>query len=136
MLWSTLNFPRRELYPSQQIQRTGDLALTTLFGMALNWDLWGGELKAAGTILEALASRYGGECVTSGYILRSQISVQFFLDMLKYKSRRLNYGTKTRNKIQSNSIRRVAIFSSEILLYMLLSSLSDPNHRYSCIARA
>jgi hypothetical protein len=33
---------------------------------------------------------------------------------------------KTRNKIQSNSIRRVAIFSSEILLAMLLSSLSNP----------
>jgi hypothetical protein len=52
-----------DLYPSQHFQRTGDLPLTTLFGMVLNWDLWGGELKATSTILEALASRYGGECV-------------------------------------------------------------------------
>jgi hypothetical protein len=115
-----------DLYPSQQIQRTGDLALTTVFGMALNWDLWGRDLKAASSILEALASRYGGECVTSGYILRSQISVQFFLDTLKYKLRRLSNGMNARDEMQSNSLRRVAVSSSEILQAMLLSSLSNP----------
>jgi hypothetical protein len=60
------------------------VALTTLFGMALNWDLWGGQSKAASPILEALASRYGRECVASGYILHSQTSVQSILPSSLY----------------------------------------------------
>jgi hypothetical protein len=114
-----------DLFPSLQIQRTGDLALTAVFGMALDWDLWGRDLKAACCMMDALASRYGGECVTSGYILRSQVSVQFFLDTLKYKLQKLSNVTKARDDAQNHYLRRICISSAEILQAMLLSSLSN-----------
>ncbi|KAG7359446.1 Beige/BEACH domain containing protein [Nitzschia inconspicua] len=115
-----------DLYPSLQIQRTSDLALTAVFGMALDWDLWGRDLKAASKMMEAFANRYGGECVTSGYILRSQVSVQFFLDTLKYKLQRLTNGTKARDEQHHKYLRHICISSADILLAMLLSSLSNP----------
>ena len=117
-----------ELYPSFQIQRTSDLALSAVFGMALDWDLWGRDLRASSKILEALAARYGGECVTSGYILRSQISVQYFLDTLKYKLQKVgnSVGNFKRRQPRQDDLRRISVACATILQAMLLSSLSNP----------
>ncbi|KAL3924923.1 MAG: hypothetical protein SGILL_000744 [Bacillariaceae sp.] len=117
-----------DLYPSIQIQRTSDLALTTAFGMALDWDLWGRDLSATSIMLEALASRYGGECVTSGYIFRSQISVQYYLDTLRYKLQKIG-GSGVTGKVQETQnehLRRISNACASILQAMLLSSLSNP----------
>ena len=107
-----------DLDPSQQIQRTSDLALTALFGIGLDWELWGRDLPAAAIIVECLAERYGGSCVTAGYILRSQISVQYFLDTLKHPLQ------KARNN-DSGSLERIANACAKLLQAMLLSSLSN-----------
>ncbi len=119
-----------ELDPSSQIQRTSDLALTAVFGMALDWDLWGTDVYAISQIMEALAIRYGGNCVTSGYILRSQISVQYFLDTLRYKLQK----KKNNNNGSTNSndkhdevecLRIIGKAAGDMLQAMLLSSLSN-----------
>jgi hypothetical protein len=73
------------LSAAMQIRRTSDLALTAVFGFALDSDLWGSDSRAAYVVYRALARRYGGMDVTAGYILRSQISVQFFLDTLRLR---------------------------------------------------
>lgn len=64
------------LSPSWQIHKTSDLALTALFGLALDWDLW--TPNAATAVLTAVADTYRG--VTAGYLGRSQVSVQHVLD--------------------------------------------------------
>ena len=106
-----------DLDPSQQIHRTSDLALTVLFGLGLDWELWGRDLAAATVVLEALAERYGGSCVTAGYILRSQISVQYFLDTLKYPLQKA--------RTDNDSLKRIANACAKLLQAMLLSSLSN-----------
>eukprot|EP00934_Nitzschia_sp_Nitz4_P008655 Nitzschia sp. Nitz4//scaffold12_size214221//49825//58278//NITZ4_001488-RA/size214221-processed-gene-0.150-mRNA-1//-1//CDS//3329534984//8645//frame0 len=107
-----------DLDPSNQIQRTSDIALTALFGIGLDWQLWGDDLEAASIVLEALACRYGGSCVTAGYILRSQVSVQFFLDTLLIPLQRQKEGS-------SPALLRIATACALILKAMLLSSLSN-----------
>jgi hypothetical protein len=127
-----------DLDPSVQIQRTSDLALTAVFGIALDWDLWGRDLRAACGMLEALAERYGGVCVTSGYIVRSQISVQYFLDTLKYRLQKVGSGLSASNignhsvggvkqtpNQQREFLRRISNACAKLLQAMLLSSLSN-----------
>mmetsp|Transcript_2502 Transcript_2502/g.5943 ORF Transcript_2502/g.5943 Transcript_2502/m.5943 type:complete len:2797 (-) Transcript_2502:151-8541(-) len=113
-----------DLDPADQIQRTSDLALTALFGIGLDWELWGRDLEAATVILEAVASRYGGSCVTAGYIMRSQVSVQFFLDTLKYplQSKRANMNTTEADR---KALERIGNACAKLLQAMLLSSLSN-----------
>jgi hypothetical protein len=113
-----------DLDPSNQIQRTSDLALTALFGIGLDWELWGRDLKAATIVLEAVAARYGGSCVTAGYILRSQISVQFFLDTLKHplQNKRSNMTSDASDKA---ALERIGNACADLLKAMLLSSLSN-----------
>ena len=126
-----------DLYPSIQIQRTSDLALSAVFGMALDWDLWGSDLRGSSLILKALSKRYGGCCITSGYILRSQISVQYFLDTLKPSSSSGSSGSSSsagndeqqqqrQHQQQQQCIRSISISCGQILKSMLLSSLSNP----------
>jgi hypothetical protein len=116
-----------DLDPSLQIQRTSDLALTAVFGMALDWDLWGSDVSAIADIMEALSHRYGGNCVTSGYILRSQISVQYFLDTLRYKLQNKKPFTPHQepNSNEEECLRRIGRAAGDILMSMLLSSLSN-----------
>lgn len=110
-----------DLDPGLQIQRTSDLALTAVFGMALDWDLWGTDVSAIAKILEALSTRYGGNCITSGYILRSQISVQYFLDTLRYKLQKNNPTTHH----EQEALRTIGKAAGDMLQAMLLSSLSN-----------
>ena len=105
-----------DLSPANQINRTSDLALTTLFGIALDLELWGRNLDACALILEAVAERYGGPSITAGYILRSQISVQFVLDLIKSKLDR---------ESPSANLERAADACASLLEAMLLSSLSN-----------
>eukprot|EP00980_Cylindrotheca_fusiformis_P016230 scaffold4825_cov132-Cylindrotheca_fusiformis.AAC.7 len=113
-----------DLDPSFQIKRTSDLALTALFGIGLDWELWGRDLEAASIVLEAVAARYGGSCVTAGYILRSQISVQFFLDTLKHplQNKRANITVDDKDKA---ALERIGNACADLLQAMLLSSLSN-----------
>jgi len=112
-----------DLVPSMQIQRTSDLALTALFGLALDWDLWGNNLEASARVLKAVSERYGGVCVTWGHIVRSQISVQFFLDTLKYKLH--NHSNNNYNNSNERCLRSIGRSCGDILKAMLLSSLSN-----------
>jgi hypothetical protein len=104
------------LAPAIQIRRMSDLALTAIFGFALDLDLWGGDAKAASSIFCSLADRYGGVCLTSGYLLRSQMSVQFFLDTVRVRFDPM---------IQSSALEDAAHNLSLLLQSMLLSSLSN-----------
>lgn len=105
-----------ELPPAMQIRRTSDSALTAIFGLALDIDLWGGDLAAASRVIGFVADRYGGTSFTSGYILRSQVSVQYFLDCI-----RLRYD----GAAPSLAVEDVSQKFSLILQSMLLSSLSN-----------
>ena len=105
-----------DLSPALQIRRTSDTALTAVFGLALDLDLWGGDPLAAVPIISFVAERYGGTSFTSGYILRSQVSVQYFLDCI-----RLRYD----NFPASEALYEVSHQFSLILQSMLLSSLSN-----------
>jgi hypothetical protein len=104
------------LSPAMQIQRTSDLALTALFGLALDLELWGHNVLACAEICEAIAERYGGPCVTAGYIVRSQISVQYLLDLTKSQMDR---------EAPSEALERVSNACAKVLQAMILSSLSN-----------
>ncbi|KAL7565117.1 hypothetical protein ACA910_005124 [Epithemia clementina (nom. ined.)] len=105
-----------QLSPAMQIRRTSDSALTAVFGLALDLDLWGSDAVAASRVIGFVAKRYGGTSFTSGYILRSQISVQYFLDCLK-----LRFDSSP----ASPAVEETALQFSLILQSMLLSSLSN-----------
>jgi hypothetical protein len=104
------------LSPAMQIRRTSDMALTAMFGLALDFDLWGGDAKAASVIFQVVADRYGGMDLTSGYILRSQLSVQYLLDTI-----RLRYDAQ----VASTALEQAAQRLSHILQAMLFASLSN-----------
>ena len=116
-----------DLDPCKQIQRTSDLALTALFGIGLDWELWGKDLDATVIMLEAIAGRYGGNCVTAGYILRSQISVQYFLDTMRMPMSKATDrgGNGNSNEDKTDVLERIANACASILQAMLLSSLSN-----------
>jgi len=89
------------------IRRTSDLALTGLFSLALDADLWNLDANAASLMYRTVADRYWD----SGYVLRSQISVQFFLDCTV--KRQLQYNEDVGEHL------------SRLLTAMLLASLSN-----------
>lgn len=104
------------LSPAHRVTRTSDLALTVLFALALDMDLWGGDAKASARIFGAVADRYGGFCSTYGYILRSQVSVQYFLDVI-----RLAY----EGQVPSDDLEQVGLQLCRLLTAMLLASLAN-----------
>jgi hypothetical protein len=105
-----------DLSPAMKIRRTADLALTAVFGVALDFDLWGGDARAATQIYKAVTDRYSGMDLTAGYILRSQLSVQYFLDTL-----RLRYDSQ----VASGPLEQAVHHLSLILQAMIFSSLSN-----------
>jgi len=109
----------QDLEPSQRVRRTSDMALTALFGFALDNDLWGGDPRAGAEILECVADRYGGYCLTLGYILRSQVSVQYFMDCVRL----MKYDMASES--QSSSLLKIGHELSRIMTAMLLASLSN-----------
>ena len=102
------------LTPGAKVRWTSDVALTALFGFALDYDLWGATAQAAAPMTACVAERHGGSCVTAGYILRSQMSVQHFLDAIRLRFDSLP---------ASRDLEATADSLSKVLQAMLLSSL-------------
>uniref|UniRef100_A0A7S3L431 BEACH domain-containing protein n=1 Tax=Amphora coffeiformis TaxID=265554 RepID=A0A7S3L431_9STRA len=108
--------------PAVQMRRSSDVALTALFGLALDYDLWG-SLPAAATVVRAAAARYGGPSVACGLILRCQVSVQYFLD-----AARLRWEGNKNNGADKEQLVELADDLARMLLATLLSSLSNRRH--------
>jgi len=89
-------------------QRGSDLALTSIFGLALNLDLWGRQEEALLCMLSEISRRYGN--ITGGQLLRRQIPIQSFLDLIRS---RLEFASP-----------KVGERLATLLRYMLLASLS------------
>jgi hypothetical protein len=99
---------------ANKIRRESDLALTCVFGLALDFDLWGVDYEAATLVLSAVSQRYGGTNVLRGNILRNQIPVQSLLDQIRIRLEGL-----------TKELEDVANSLANILTSMLLSSLSN-----------
>ena len=128
-----------------RIRRASDLALTALFGLAMDFDLLGNDPTAAAPILRAISSRYCLVDATSmngdrsntfnedyGSLLRKQINLQYFLDCLRIRFDN-SVGSPTKGLVTSSrsslatpdkSIESVASSLSDILYTMLLSTLT------------
>ncbi|GKY94445.1 hypothetical protein MPSEU_000410300 [Mayamaea pseudoterrestris] len=104
------------LSPADRVVRTSDLALTALFTFALDFDLWGVDAKAAGRLFKSVADRYGDFCITYGYIIRSQVSVQYILDVI-----RVQYDPQP----TSSESEEIGLHLCRLLTAMLLASLSN-----------
>lgn len=128
-----------------RVRRASDLALTTLFGIAMDFDLLGNDPAGAAPILKAITSRYCQVDFTSmpqcqavsfigedyGYLLRKQINLQYFLDCIRIRFDNLlvspnglvEQGLATAST--SSSVELVASSLSDILYTMLLSTLTS-----------
>jgi hypothetical protein len=128
---------KRPLLPVH-VRRTSDLAMTAIFGMVFDLDLWGGDVIAAATIMQEFSDLYCSdgfeytfnppemtEKFDSGYgrLLRGQISVQHLLDLI-----RMRYGNEMIIQNNGDKERREALQSlskslSRILYVLLKYSL-------------
>jgi len=133
-----------------RIRRASDLALTAVFGLALDFDLLGNDPMAAAPILKAVASRYCQADTVSpfngedyGSLLRKQVNLQYFLDCIRIRFdhsvessppsnggrgiRRPSLVTPHRVSAATNDrlIESVASSLSDILYTMLLSTLTS-----------
>jgi hypothetical protein len=138
------------------VRRTSDIALTAIFGLALDLDLWGGDPIAAATIMEQFADLYCTdgyeyqvdppeltEKFDSGYgrLLRGQISVQHLLDMT-----RLRFGNEIITQERTDNPEKVAALTSlakslsrifyVLLKYSLFKQISQGEHDISAIVAA
>ena len=95
--------------PATRLQRSSDLALTAVFGLALNMDLWGKSEAGLLSILSEISLRYGN--VQGGQILRRQLPIQALLDLI-------------RSRLEFAAHPEIAARLSEIIQHMLLASLS------------
>lgn len=95
--------------PATRLQRSSDLALSAVFGLALNMDLWGKSEAALLSILSEVSLRYGN--VQGGQILRRQLPVQALLDLI-------------RSRLEFAAHPEIAARLSDIIQHMLLASLS------------
>jgi hypothetical protein len=130
-----------------RIRRASDLALSAIFGLAMDFDLLGNDPIGAAPILKAVASRYCQVDSTSmagdravffagedyGSLLRKQINLQYFLDCVRIRFDHSLMSPKglapqgvftslTATKI---SVESVASSLSDILYTMLLSTLTS-----------
>ena len=94
------------------VRLDSDLAMTAVFGFALDLDLWGVSVSSATLVMGAVAERYGGTFVQRGTILRNQIPVQSLLDQIRIRYEGL-----------TPELEPVAQSLASILVSMLLSSL-------------
>jgi len=134
-----------------RVRRASDLALTTLFGLAMDFDLIGNDPAAAAPILKAIASRYCQVDTTStngdqagvfngedyGSLLRKQLNLQYFLDCLRIRFDHSVVsspkGLASQQQLSSSSnavttqlaVESVASSLSDILYTMLLSTLTS-----------
>ena len=88
------------------IERSSDLAMTAVFGLALNLDLWGNQ---CGTILSVVCDAYAN--VQGGHLLRHEIPIQTLMDLLRARL------TTERDDVSTHL--------ANLVQHMLLSSLSN-----------
>ena len=130
-----------------RVRRASDLALTALFGLAMDFDLLGNDPIGAAPILKAIASRYCQVDSTSmagdqavffagedyGSLLRKQINLQYFLDCVRIRfdhSLISPKGLAPQGLVTSLTATKIAVESvasslSDILYTMLLSTLTS-----------
>ena len=90
------------------IERSSDLAMTAVFGLALNLDLWGNQCT---TILAVVCDAYAN--VQGGHLLRHEIPIQTLMDLLRTRL--------------TNEKDEVSTHLANLVQHMLLSSLSNRN---------
>ena len=90
------------------IERSSDLAMTAVFGLALNLDLWGNQCS---TILGVICDAYAN--VQGGHLLRHEIPIQTLMDLLRTRL--------------TNEKDEVSTHLANLVQHMLLSSLSNRN---------
>jgi hypothetical protein len=130
-----------------RIRRASDLALTAVFGLAMDIDLFGNDPAGAAPILRAIASRYCHVDMTSmtqnradsffgedyGSLLRKQVNLQYFLDCLRIRFDHsllppkgvLQQGLVISSTASVRSVESVASSFSDLLYTMLLSTLKS-----------
>lgn len=141
------------------VRRTSDIALTSIFGIALDMDLWGGDPVAASEILGEVVNLFCGdshdqhlnpteitEKYDSGYgrLLRGHISIQYLLDMV-----RLRFGSESivqRNGATNDISTRAAALKSlaaslskifyTLMKYSLFKQISQGEHDISAVVAA
>jgi len=122
-----------------RIRRASDLALTALFGLALDFDLIGGDLRAASVVLGAVVRRYcrpsqtfardaGSPFCEENYgpLLRQQINFQYLLDCVRvrFDHSRPSHWSRGREDCD-DAMGLVASQLADILYAMLLSTLTS-----------
>ena len=123
-----------------RVRRASDLALTALCGLALDFDLWGNDLRAAAPVFTAVASRYGRAFLEDrgdvfdgedyGCLLRKQINLQYLLDSVRVRLDRSVASASltpasTKGGLSSLPWMPPTPFASSLALKSIASSLSD-----------
>jgi hypothetical protein len=124
-----------------RVRRTSDLAMTTLFGMALDFDFLGKDLRTAASIMTAITQRYCLAPISSlasrgasseepiyGALLRSQMNVQYFLDTIRIRFDNSVSSFKRAERYTDQELKymeSIANSLSDILYSMLLSTLTS-----------
>jgi hypothetical protein len=124
-----------------RVRRTSDMALTSFFGLALDFDIVGKDLTASATILASISARYCQVSATLlnsegasqeeplyGSLLRSQMNVQYFLDSIRVRFDNSVSSAKQTERYsegERNALESIASSLSAILYTMLLSSLTS-----------
>jgi len=130
---------------AHHIRRISDLALTAVFGLAFDLDLWGDDRVAVAAILREVVVRYcwveeHTDCHLNsirkhdngyGWLLRGQMTVQFLLDTIRLRFNSEKFESSTMNlkspqKIKDGkTLKCIASSFSSILYIMLKYSLSS-----------
>lgn len=125
-----------------RIRRTSDLALTTFFGLALDFDFLGNDVTASASILASISDRYCQISTTLlnskgppheeplyGSLLRSQMNIQYFLDSIRVRfDNSVSPASKQAKRYsvqEQDALYSIADSLSDILYSMLLSSLTS-----------
>lgn len=128
---------RHEL--SFHIRRASDLSLTSIFGFALDFDLFGGDPNACAAILLEVVNRYCSagvhllksnemtEKFDSGYgrLLRSEVSVEYLLDLIRLRFGEIIMLSSSHDKSVRDAYQSIAVSLSRILYTVLKYSLSS-----------
>jgi len=121
------------------IRRASDIALTAIFGFAMDMDLWGNDMCACASIMKEIIDRYCSEGFDSdnnaeitekfdvgyGRMLRSEISAQHLLDNIRMRFGEEIILSKRSNSEICNAKKSVATSLSRLLYMLLKYSLSS-----------
>ena len=129
-----------------RVRRASDFALTAFFGLAMDFDLFGNDPLAAAFILKAVSKRYcpcfqssskgsgsGFNSDDYGTLLRKQINLQYFLDMIRVRldksvtaaSHAKANGNDNTSMTIEEAYESIAVSLSDILYSMLVTTLTS-----------